>query len=76
MHIDNVTVNADGSMTITLTEFLNQTQAATFVGATVGSSIVNPGGGQLSITITLTPGAPIVEAAAVPDPGGSAVIDG
>lgn len=76
MHVDNVTVNADGSMSITLSEFMNQTQAATFVGATPVVTVTNPGGGQVNITVTLTPGAPIVEPAAVSDPGGSAVVDG
>ena len=73
MHVDNVTVNADGSMTITLSEFMNATQAATFSGAAVASNIV-VNGPQVSLTFTLTPGAPIVEPAAATDPGGSATI--
>jgi len=76
MHIDNVTLNLDGSMTITLSEFLNPSVAATFAGATISGSVTNPNPSQVSVTINLTPGAPIVEQTSQADAGGSAVIDG
>lgn len=76
MHVDNVTINADGSMTINISEFMNQTQAASFVGATPSVTVTAPGGGYVAIVLTLTPGAPIAEPAASGDPGGSASIDG
>lgn len=76
MHIDNVTMNADGSMTLTLTEFFNQAIAATFAGATVSGSAAAPGGGAITLTVNVTPGAPVVQQSSQSDPGGSAVIDG
>lgn len=80
MHVDSVTVNPDGSMTIVLKEFLNPAVAASFVGATAGVVVTTPNIAQyqseLDIVITLTPAAPIVEAAPTVDAGGSASIDG
>lgn len=76
MHVDLVTVNLDGSMTIKLSEFLNQAVAATFVGATPAVSVTNTNPTQLDIVLTLTPSAPIVEQTVQPDPGGSISIDG
>lgn len=76
MHVDLVTVNLDGSMTIKLSEFLNQTVAATFVGATPVVSVTNPNSTQLDIVVTLTPSAPIVQQTVQADPGGSVSIDG
>jgi hypothetical protein len=76
MHIDNVTLNADGTMAITLSEFLNPIVAATFGGATVSGSVTNPNPQQVNVSITLTPGAPIAEQIVLTDPGGSASADG
>lgn len=80
MHVDSVTLNADGSMKITLSEFMNPAVAASFVGATPVVQVTNPNIGQyeaqLNILLTLTPAAPIVEAAATVDAGGSGTIDG
>lgn len=80
MHVDSVTVNPDGSMTITLNEFMNPAVAASFVGSTSGVVVTTPNVGsyqsELKVVITLTPAAPIVESAAAVDAGGSASIDG
>jgi hypothetical protein len=76
MHIDSVLVNLDGSMTISLQEFLNPTVAATFVGATPSVQVTNPNPSQLNIVLTLTPAAPIAEQTLQPDAGGSASVDG
>ena len=78
MHVDNVAIGTNGVMTINLTELLNPTQAATFVGSTfAGSATVDAAGaGYLTIQVTLTPGAPLVEPVSSADPGGSATIDG
>ena len=76
MHIDNVTVNADGSMTIALVEFLNPAVAASFVGAASAVTVANPNPQELDIQLTLTPSAPVTESTAQSDPGGSASIDG
>lgn len=76
MHIDQVTLNLDGSMTITLNEFLNPIVAASFNGATVTGTVTNPNSQQIVATVTLTPGVPIVEQIVQSDPGGSASIDG
>lgn len=76
MHLDNVQVNLDGSMTLTLTEFMSPVVGATFQGATVSGSSVHQGGGAVLITVNVTPGAPIVQQTIQADPGGSAVVDG
>lgn len=76
MHIDSVTMNLDGSMTIKLVEFLNPFVAATFVGATPTVTVTNPNAQELDIQINLVPGAPIAEQTAPTDPGGSVSIDG
>lgn len=69
-HCDAVSINADGSMTIVISEFMNETQAASFVAAAVGSAIVVTGP-CVTMTFTLTPAAPIVEEKSVVDVGGS-----
>lgn len=76
MHLDNVQVNLDGSMTLTLTEFMSPVVGATFQGATVSGSSVHQGGGAVLLTVNVTPGAPIVQQTLQTDPGGSAVVDG
>lgn len=78
MHIDTVTLQPNGNMTITLTELLNATVAAGFSGGTVAGTIAvaADGSGYTTITVTVTPAAPVVEPAASTDPGGSASIDG
>src|SRR6267143_1002599 len=54
MHVDSVIINADGSMSISLTEFMNPAQAATFVGATSSVQVTAPGGGAVAVAITLS----------------------
>lgn len=76
MHIDSVTMNADGSMSIVLQEFLNTVVAGSFAGAAISGSVTNPNPAQVTVAITLTPSAPIVEQTVQSDPGGSASIDG
>jgi len=76
MHVDNVQANLDGSITITLTEFMNPTVGATFAGATISGSAVHNGGGAVAITVNVTPGAPIVQQTVQQDAGGSGVVDG
>lgn len=76
MHLDLVSSNLDGSMTLTLTEFMNPVVGATFQGATVSGSSVHQGGGAVLLTVNVTPGAPIVQQSIQQDPGGSAVADG
>ena len=74
VHVDNFTINADGTATLTLSEWMNPAVAATFAGATVAGVASNPdAGGQVKLVITITPGAPIPQPA-VSDPGGSATI--
>jgi hypothetical protein len=75
MHVDNFTINADGSATLTLSEFMNTAVAATFAGATITGTATNPNPSQVSLSITITPSAPIAQPVSS-DPGGSAVIDG
>ena len=75
MHVDNFTINADGSGTIQMSEWMNAGVAATFAGATVSGSVLNPNDGLVQVTVTLTPSAPIAQPAQS-DPGGSASADG
>lgn len=76
MHVDLVTINADGSMTIVLQEFLNPAVAASFAAATVSGNVTNPNPSQVNVSITLTPSSPVAEQVVQTDPGGSASIDG
>lgn len=76
MHIDDIKLNADGSMTITLNEFMNASVAASFIGATVSGAVTSPNAQQIVAVVTLTPGAPITEQVVQDDPGGSGTIDG
>lgn len=69
-HSDAVSINADGSMTVVISEFMNDAQAASFAGAAVTSS-VSVTGPCVTMTFTLTPSAPIVEPESVVDVGGS-----
>lgn len=75
MHLDQVTLNLDGSLTITLSEFMNPTVAATFAGAVVTPTIA-VSGPQVNFTFNVVPGAPIASQTIQSDPGGSAVVDG
>lgn len=69
-HSDAVSINADGSMTIVINEFMNDTQAASFAGAAVASSVTVTGP-CVTMTFTLTPVEPVVEPSSVVDVGGS-----
>lgn len=69
-HSDAVSINADGSMIIVISEFMNEAQAASFLGAAVMSGIVVTGP-CVTMTFTLTPSSPIVEPQSVVDVGGS-----
>lgn len=78
MHVDNVALQTNGNMVITLTELLNAAVAAGFSGGTVAGTIAvdAAGSGYTTITVTVTPAAPVAEPVVVTDPGGSASIDG
>lgn len=80
MHVDNVALQTNGNMVITLTELLNAAVAAGFSGGTVAGTIAVDAAGSgyttITITVTVTPAAPVAEPVVVTDPGGSASIDG
>lgn len=78
MHIDSVTLQTNGNLAISLTELLNPSEASGFSGGTVGGSIAvaADGSGYVTVTVTVTPAAPVAQPAAVVDAGGSATIDG
>lgn len=69
-HADAVSINADGSMTIVINEFMNEAQAASFAGAAVASSVAVTGP-CVTMTFTLTPAVPITEPKSVVDIGGT-----
>lgn len=60
-HVDNVTANLDGTISFTLTTWMNPTVAATFAGATVAGTATDAGGGAVKLVISVTPGSPIVQ---------------
>lgn len=78
MHVDTVTLQTNGNMTISLTELLNPLVANGFAGGTVSGSIAvaGDGSGYVTISVTVTPATPVAEPVAFTDPGGSATIDG
>ena len=78
MHVDSVSLQTNGNLTISLTELLNPSQASGFAGGTVSGSVAvaADGSGYVTISVTVTPAAPVTEPAVFVDPGGSASIDG
>lgn len=78
MHVDIVSLQTNGNLTISLTELLNPLQAAGFIGGTVSGSVsVAPdSSGYVTISVTVTPVTPVTEPSIQSDPGGSATIDG
>lgn len=69
-HIDNVMMNADGTMSITLTNWVNSAVALTFAGATISGVATNPTADTIVLAITVTPGSPLAQQA-TQDAGGS-----
>ena len=70
-HIDNVVLNMDGTLVITLLNQMNPAMAASFVGASSVVQITNPFPTDLKVVVTLTPASPVATAVATTDPGGS-----
>jgi len=76
MHIDNVRMNLDGTMTVTLSADINPTVAASFAGAVVSGVATNPNPSQVDLVITVTPSVPVPRQVVTQDPGGSESIGG
>jgi hypothetical protein len=60
-HTDLVTGNLDGTITIVEKLFLNPAYGTSMNGATISGTAVHNGGGTVTVTTTITPGAPIVQ---------------